>query len=204
MTPYQGEQVQIQHAAAIGVQRDRTADEVLARRAAAADPHAWSRIFEAHWSAVYRFVRSRIDDADDAEDIASQVFEVAFARADSFDYRGLPVEAWLIGIARNLARDHVKKAARRGRTRELAEDVVAPLGDTAGAIALSQDLRRAMRTLTEEQQAVLAFRFLMDKPVAETARLMQRSEDAVKKLQRRALGAMQRVLAAEGYGRGER
>jgi DNA-directed RNA polymerase specialized sigma24 family protein len=43
----------------------------------------------------------------------------------------------------------------------------------------------------------------MDRPVEETARLMERSEDAVKTLQRRALAAMHRALAGKGYG-GER
>ena len=175
------------------------AAEDLARRACARDAEAWSAIFDAHYRAVYAFVRYRLRGIDEAEDIAAQVFEIAFARADHFDYRGVPIEAWLIGIARNLARDHIKKRGRRGYEEELVETVALSQPDSAAAIDLQQDISVAMRSLTEDQQAVLSFRFLLDKPVAETARLMDRSEDAVKNLQRRALAAMQRALAGTGY-----
>jgi DNA-directed RNA polymerase specialized sigma24 family protein len=40
---------------------------------------------------------------------------------------------------------------------------------------------------------------LLDRSVAETALLMERSEDAVKNLQRRALAAMQRELVSTDY-----
>jgi RNA polymerase sigma-70 factor, ECF subfamily len=177
----------------------RETAEDLARRAAARDPAAWSELFEAHYRAVFSFVRYRLNNAAEAEDIASQVFEIAYARAGRFDYRGVPIEAWLMGIARNLARDHIKKVGRRGPEEELMDDH-APAGpDAAAAVDLQQDLTMAMTTLTEDQQTVLHLRFILDRPVEETARLMGRSEDAVKNLQRRALGAMQRSLAGSAY-----
>jgi RNA polymerase sigma-70 factor (ECF subfamily) len=56
-----------------------------------------------------------------------------------------------------------------------------------------------MRGLTGDQRQVIELRFLLDKSVLETADLMNRSEDAVKNLQRRALAAMQRALVSDGY-----
>lgn len=173
--------------------------ESLARRAAARDEAAWALIFEAHYRAVFAFVRSRLANPDVAEDIASQVFEIAFSRADSFDYRGVPIEGWLIGIARNLVRDHIKKLVRRGPEEELVEAVAPAAGDETATIDLRRDLSRAMQGLTDDQQTVLSLRFLLDKSVEDTARLMDRSEDAVKNLQRRALSAMQRQLVGVGY-----
>jgi RNA polymerase sigma-70 factor (ECF subfamily) len=161
-------------------------DEALARAAVVRHPAAWEQIFERHYATVFGFVRYRLRGADEAEDIASQVFEVAFTRADRFDYRGVPIEAWLIGIARNLVRDHIKKLGRRGVSEELDESNSPPEPDVASTIDLRQDLAAAMHTLTEDQREVIALRFLLDKPVAETAGLMHRSEDAVKNLQRRA------------------
>ncbi|HEX6031773.1 MAG TPA: sigma-70 family RNA polymerase sigma factor [Tepidiformaceae bacterium] len=174
-------------------------DEALARAAVARDSGAWEQVFERHYGTVFGFVRYRLRGADEAEDIASQVFEVAFARADRFDYRGVPIEAWLIGIARNLVRDHVKKLGRRGVSEELDEANTAPEPDVASAIDLRQDLAAAMQALTQDQQEVIALRFLLDKPVTETAALMHRSEDAVKNLQRRALAAMHRALVTASY-----
>ncbi len=173
--------------------------ESLARRAAARDEAAWGLIFESHYRSVFAFVRSRLGSPDVAEDIASQVFEVAFSRAAAFDYRGVPIEAWLIGIARNLVRDHVKKLVRRGPEEELVDAVAPSEDDVTGTIDLRQDLARAMEGLTEDQQTVLSLRFILDRSVEETSRLMGRSEDAVKNLQRRALAAMQRQLVGIGY-----
>ncbi|MCK6565908.1 MAG: sigma-70 family RNA polymerase sigma factor [Dehalococcoidia bacterium] len=176
--------------------------EEVARRAAAGDPEAWSAIFEAHYRGIYAFVRYRLRGVTESEDIASQVFEIAYSRASKFDYRGVPIEAWLIGIARNLVRDHVKKVSRRGYEEELQETTEFSESDSAHGVDLKQDIAAAMRGLTEDQQTVLSLRFLMDKSVAETASLMERSEDAVKNLQRRALAAMQRALVGTGYGEG--
>ena len=175
--------------------------EARAQRAAARDPAAWEELFELHYSSVFGFVRYRLRGADEAEDIAAQAFEVAYSRADRFDYRGLPFEAWIMGIARNLVRDHVKKAVRRGATDEL-DDFNSPAEpDRSGQVDLRNDLGAALRTLTEDQQEVITLRFLLDKSVTETAILMDRSEDAVKNLQRRALAAMQRALAQASYPR---
>jgi RNA polymerase sigma-70 factor (ECF subfamily) len=176
-----------------------TEAEALAARAVARDPEAWSAIFDAHYRPVFSFVRYRLRRTEEAEDIASQVFEIAYARADRFDYRGVPIEAWLIGIARNLVRDHIKKIGRRGYEEELMETTAPSLPDASEIVDLRQDLAAAMQALTEDQQTVLSLRFILDKSVADTARLMERSEDAVKNLQRRALAAMQRALADLDY-----
>ena len=105
---------------ASGVGVDAAA-EALARRAAARDRAAWSQVFDQHWPTIYRFVRFRVGAPEVAEDLAAQAFEVGFANAHRFDFRGVPIEGWLMGIARNLVRDHVKKAARRGVHDEFAD-----------------------------------------------------------------------------------
>lgn len=175
------------------------AAEELARRASERDPAAWTELFEEHYSAVYAFVRYRLHGAGEAEDLASQTFEVAYANARRFDYRGVPIQAWLIGIARNLCRDHVKKLRRRGHHEEITEMVTPPEPSRTESVDLRRDLATAMAVLTDDQQTVLSLRFVLDKSVAETAQLMDRSEDAVKNLQRRALAAMNRELLEMGF-----
>jgi len=177
----------------------RSDAELFAQRAVQRDAQAWEAIFEQHWRSVFAFVRYRLRGADEAEDIASQAFEVAYSHADRFDYRGVPIEAWLMGIARNLCRDHIKKLGRRGYQEELDEFSGPSEPDASAAVDLHHDLRAAMHALTEDQQEVLSLRFLTDRSVEETAKLMNRSDDAVKNLQRRALAAMYRALASQDY-----
>ena len=167
----------------------------LAARAARQDSDAWSQIFDQHFRAIFTFVRYRVRNADEAEDLASQVFEVAFRRAASFDYRGIPIEGWLYGIARNVLRDHIKQAIRRGDYIDIEAFAEVAEPDASRRLDEREDIRLAMQSLTEDQQAVITLRFLLDQSVAETARRMDRSEDAVKTLQRRALAAMHRAMA---------
>lgn len=176
--------------------------ETLARRAVARDAGAWEEIFDLHYRSVFAFVRYRLRSAEEAEDIASQAFEVAYANAARFHYQGVPIEGWLIGIARNLCRDHIKKLGRRGIDDEFDDSLELSEPDSADAIGLRRDLLEAMQSLTGDQKEVIQLRFLLDKSVAETAAMMERSEDAVKNLQRRALAAMQRALGGESYAIG--
>ncbi len=173
----------------------------LARLAVARDAGAWSVIFDSHYRSIYSFVRARLPGSAEAEDLASQVFEVAYASAHRFDYRGAPIEAWLIGIARNVVRDHRKKLARRGATEELTELAAPTEDDASEAIARKEEVLAAMSDLTEDQQTVLGLRFLLDWSVLDTAAAVGRSEDAVKTLQRRALAAMRRAMERQGTGR---
>jgi RNA polymerase sigma-70 factor (ECF subfamily) len=177
-------------------------DAELAARAARRDPAAWESLFERHYRSIYTYLRFRLANPHEAEDLAAQVFETAYARADTFDYRGVPIQAWLLAIARNLARDVIKKRIRRGPSDDLeAADLAGQLAeaDPAPAVHLRSDLARAFAELTEDQREVVRLRFILDKSVAETAILMERSEDAVKNLQRRALAALQRALGGEHY-----
>jgi RNA polymerase sigma-70 factor (ECF subfamily) len=180
----------------------RGESESLARRAIEREPAAWEEIFERHYRNVFAFVRYRLRSAEEAEDIASQAFEVAYANANRFNFQGTPIEGWLIGIARNLCRDHIKKLGRRGINDEFDDSLELSEPDQAAAIGLRRDLLVAMQSLTDDQREVIGLRFLMDKSVAETAVAMSRSEDAVKNLQRRALAAMQRALGGDVYQEG--
>ena len=181
---------------------DGWSEEELARRAVTQDEDAWRVVFERHYRGVYAFARYRLGSPEEADDVASQVFEVAYTRADRFDYRGVPIGAWLTGIARNLVRDRIKRRSRRGIEAELVDAVTPIEPDRSASVGDRQDLGAALGHLTEDQQTVIYHRFICDRPVADTAILMERSEDAIKNLQRRALAAMQRALVGAGYERG--
>lgn len=60
---------------------------------------------------------------------------------------------------------------------------------------LTQDtLRAALSHLTDEQRDVILMRFVAGMPIADAARTLHKSEDAIKGLQRRALVALRAIL----------
>lgn len=87
-------------------------------------------LFSSWYTRLVRSVRRRLRSADDAEDVAQE----AFVRLLDEAPRDPP--AWLFGVARHLAADHARSAARRERLarREavrLVPDAAGPRADDA-------------------------------------------------------------------------
>lgn len=169
------------------------AESVLA--AQRGDKEAFARLYEENVDKVYRYLRARLNEPADAEDVTVEVFIKAMQALPSYQSRGAPFAAWLMRIAHNEMVNFVRKRARRRESSlegvEVASDD--PI-DTALAMAASAEVRQAMQRLTDLQQQVLSFRFGSELSIQETARAMNRKDGAVKFLQHSALQALRRVL----------
>jgi RNA polymerase sigma-70 factor (ECF subfamily) len=126
-----------------------------------------------------------------AEDLTSETFFRALRRMSSFTWQGKDFGAWLMTIARNLTADHYK--AGRTRFETVTEDLSAHDAATEGpegavlASLTNEVLLRALLELPAEQQECLIMRFLQGLSIAETAKVLGRSEGAVKQLQLRGV-----------------
>jgi RNA polymerase sigma-70 factor, ECF subfamily len=68
-------------------------------------------LFEEHYRAVARFVRTRGHGPADADDLIAGTFEVAWRQMDKVP-EGREALPWLLGIARNLSRNARRKSRR--------------------------------------------------------------------------------------------
>jgi RNA polymerase sigma-70 factor (ECF subfamily) len=148
-----------------------------------------------------------LDSREAAEDVAAATFQRAMNAIDNYSYRGLPVLAWLYGIARNLVREKQKDNVKH-RATSLKEhrshdakgnrrpDAFGPIDlDATEAVATRIDLQEAMGHLTRVQREVLLLRYFAGLSARETGQVLGRSEMAVFALQARALIALRRRLA---------
>jgi RNA polymerase sigma-70 factor (ECF subfamily) len=176
---------------------DRHVDRIV-RRAVKGDTEAFGRIFDLYADRIYGFVRSRVRNAHDAEDITETVFLKAFEAIASYDRRGVPFGAWLFRIARNATIDHVRRQERVPDPVEDLESEVGPadtrVDEEAIASADARFVREAIADLTDDQASVIACRFLFDMDIQTTATTLDRTEGAVKALQHRALRNLARML----------
>lgn len=111
----------------------RRADaEVLAR--SIRDPGCFSQIFERHFRAVHSYLQRRCG-TDVADDLAADVFLVAFRSRERYDPRWQDARPWLMGVATNLLRHHWRTEARQLRAYErLSADSASPsLADDSDA-----------------------------------------------------------------------
>ncbi|NWG54760.1 MAG: RNA polymerase sigma factor [Hydrogenophilaceae bacterium] len=87
-------------------------EEELAQRAKAGDRSAFSALMGLHKHGLYRFVRRRTANPEDAYDVLQEAFVSAWLALERYDPKR-PLEAWLRVIALNKCRDHARRRAVR-------------------------------------------------------------------------------------------
>ncbi len=170
----------------------------LVHRAQGGDAEAFGQLYDHYVTMVHRYVYHRVGDRATAEDVTSETFVRALRRIDSLTFQGRDVGAWLVTIARNLIRDHVKSSRFR------LEVTTADMRDADRATAGPEDvvvqhltnrqLLECVQQLGSEQQECIVLRFLHGLSVSETAEIMGKKDGAIKALQHRAVRRLAGLL----------
>ncbi|MFN3491034.1 MAG: RNA polymerase sigma factor [Anaerolineales bacterium] len=153
-------------------------------------------VYDEYFPEIYRYVLYRINDADLAEDIASDVFIRLLESVHAKRGPQTNLKGWLIATASHIVTDHLRKKYRHPE-----DEIPASLPDLEPDMATQLDFREqhrnvkeALLKLTAEQQHVLSLRFGQGYSLEETAYLMNKNVNAIKALQFRALAALQREI----------
>ena len=175
-------------------------EESLVKRAQQRDEAAFSKLYEEHFNKIYRYCALRIGNEMEAEDMAQQVFLRALESIGSFKWKGVPFSSWLFRIAHNQVVDYHRKRVKCV-TVPLEEEQADQSGIDPGELYERkfdiEQLGAAVEQLTKAQREVISLRFAAELPIAEVARIMGKSQGAVKALQHSAIAALRRILAGE-------
>jgi RNA polymerase sigma-70 factor (ECF subfamily) len=169
--------------------------ELLAR-ARRFDQDALGRIHDEYYGPLFRYALYRTGDPETAKDIASDVLMRLLEGLRAGTGPTATLAGWLFGVAARVVSDHFRHAYRAPQVElsdGLADPHATPTSLTVAALQ-REELRQAMATLTEEQQHVIALRFGQDIPIQQVARMMGKTEGAVKQLQARAVAALARKM----------
>ena len=165
-------------------------DEKLLIETAQRDPRHFAELYRMHFDRVYAYVARRVATRSDAQDLTAEVFQQALANLGRFEWRGVPFAAWLYRIAANAITDHHHRTVRDQNVPPSPEPEREEIESAERRVALY----RAVRDLPVDQRRVIEMRFAEDRTIAEIARMLGRSEGAVKQLQFRALGGLRARL----------
>jgi len=160
---------------------------------------AFDELYTLYANKLYRFILFRVSNEALAEDLVAEVFVRVLNRIRSFRGRTeAAFSAWLYRIARNLITDHYRKHGKIQSTslekaRNLADDRPDPFQHTATR-QTHEELYQVIGQLTPEQQQVILFRFFEGMGNAQIARILGKTEGAVKALQHRALATLKRLF----------
>ena len=174
-------------------------EQGLVRRAQQQDREAFAQLYENYFDKIYRYVVFKIGNRIEAEDVTQQVFVKALKAISTYKWKGVPFSAWLYRIAHNEMVDHLRKKTKRPTVPlnpSLASSDSSPERVAEQKMDMEQ-LLLATRQLTNTQQEVISLRFTSELPIREVARIVGKSEGAVKALQHSAIVALRKILIGD-------
>jgi RNA polymerase sigma-70 factor (ECF subfamily) len=155
--------------------------------------HAFRALYDAHFDAVLGYALRRTSRPEDAADVVSETFLVAWRRL-----RHVPAGAerpWLYGVARRVLANQRRGDLRRHRLGErLRRDLAAVVPDFSDAAVLDQSVVGAMRRLSARDEEVLALHLWEGLEPREIAEVLGLSPTVVRPRLSRARARLRDVL----------
>jgi RNA polymerase sigma-70 factor, ECF subfamily len=173
-----------------------TPDQQVLERARTYDGQALAEIYDRYAAPIYGYLYRMLGDAAQAEDLAGEVFLKLLHALKTGRAPRDRLEGWLYRVAHNLAMDWFRRQKKTPGI-PLAEDLVADNGQPSDIVEdkqVKKRLRASIQRLTPDQQRVIQLRFAEEFPAVVVARLMGKSEGAVKILQHRAVSRLRKLL----------
>src|SRR6266481_8261325 len=164
------------------------------------DRDALEELYLTHFDRIYGYLHMSVGNRHDAEDLTTQTFLKMLESIGKFRWRSAPFSAWLFRIAHNLAMDHFR-ARRRWQPEEDVPEAPGSEEPSAELEAMQSIGRQSMLELIDklspEQQQVLTLKFVFNFANADVAKILDKTEGAIKSLQHRALASLQKQITQE-------
>jgi RNA polymerase sigma-70 factor (ECF subfamily) len=167
-------------------------------QAQAGQSEAFGQIYDHFSQQLFRFVRTKVQSKEYAEDLLQETFIKAWRGLATYRPEGGSFSGWLYRIAINTVTDHYRKLDRTAQTVEIIENIDFPTNENPekefDAVFDSKYLRALLHKLPERYRTVLELRYLSELTVQETAEIFGKSQIAVRILQHRALKKLQSLM----------
>ena len=175
---------------------EQTADLELCRMAATGNIAAFELIYERYHRRTYSLCLRMTSSQTEAEDLTQEVFLRFHLAQARFDASNL-IRPWLLGIARNLLREHVRSLRRRKEVAWtelcLELETVLPLDPHSADDALTH-LPVCLENLGPSARQAIELKYRSEQKLADIGKQLHRSEGAVKLLVHRARQALRDCL----------
>jgi RNA polymerase sigma-70 factor, ECF subfamily len=160
----------------------------------ALDGDAFAALFDRIREPLYAYAMALMLDVPAAEDVVQRAFELAFARRATYRAQLGSADAWLFGIARNVALDEHRRERRRPAVAAGLEPPEAGGPDTALERADRHSaLFAALNTLAPIDREVIALKFWADLTNGEIAAVLGCTESNIGTRLHRAIGRLREV-----------
>lgn len=153
--------------------------------------------FRQHYAQIYRYLRRKTRDHDEAEELTQEVFADAAVTLSQMSSPPTSMLALLYSIAGRRFADRARHEAYAGQSVALEEVPEGSVPPQYG-IDIGRAIREAIAGLPCEQRRVVCMRLIEGCSFREIAHVVGTSEAAVKMRFRRGLGVLHRDLEEQG------
>ncbi len=172
--------------------------ERLVARALRGEEAAFGQIYDLYFEKIYRFIFYRVNHKEAAEDLVAETFIRVWDKLPEIQGPS-SFTPWLYQIARNLVIDYYRSRKTTVDLLELEnvlvyEDSILDKTDFSFQQKLFLD---ALQKLPSVQQQVIKLKFLDELTNEEIAKILNKSEGAVRVIQHRAIAELKKLLNHE-------
>ncbi len=163
---------------------DAAQEHELIRKFLEGEQWAFDRLMNLHQKKVYRIALGILGDHDEAADVVQEVFIRAFRSLKDFKFQSR-FSTWLHRIAVNYSISRIRRRKLHDHLSlsEVSHRLTSSLGRPGRELALKNlgaEIESAVASLPPKQRAIFVMHYQEELPHKEIARIMGRSEGAIK------------------------
>ncbi len=168
--------------------------------AAQKDISRFEPLYNHYHEPVVRFLARRLDDQDQAFDLASQVFLKAMQNLAKYEQRGLPFGSWLFRIARNELYTYFKKSPESRSVNIETREIGTTMADEMEENSLEPYMDKmieAIGDLPEDDLQMIEMRYFEKRPYKEIGEILDMTENNAKVKTYRILEKLKKLILAK-------
>lgn len=165
------------------------------------EQHKFEKIYRQYYSNIYHYIRKRISNQQDSEELTSEVFTNFYKRIEDFDESKCSVSTWLYVIASNRLKNYYRNKKEELSLEAADVQMVSEEENPQSVLELEEmrrELLQALKMLPLKERSILIQKFYMGKSSVEIAKDMELTAGNVRVIQKRSLEKLRKILEING------
>ncbi len=150
-------------------------------------------IYREYHGKVFSYIRSKINNPQDAEDLSSEVFLKVYEKLDTFDETKASFSTWIYTITRNTLTDYYRTMRVLVEVPETISDEHCVEDEICNAEML-ENLANGLEELDKRERDIIILHYYSGKTLREISERLSISYSYVKILQNKALKKLRDIL----------
>jgi RNA polymerase sigma-70 factor (ECF subfamily) len=159
------------------------------------DPSCFEPLYKRYYPYVLKFIYKRMENLEDARDVAAIVFTKALQNIGKYKSQGHPFSAWLLRIAFNEINQFYRDSGKmrtvsldHSSARNLADENKLPWNENLAVLS------KAIQYLDQEDVYLVELRYFEERPFSELAAILGITENNAKVKTYRMLDRLKQIF----------